>query len=332
MLIDVLRPDLWDELNEDLKSYLGHSLTKIHVRAYHGLPHAIFETCKGTALHMAHKKIFGFVDGQTDAIRKQIRYFYREGYEVHQRQQSEMTDVKAWVEALPKETCFVIFTEDHPVTGEVYKFADELDELLNKKRIHSFRISHANHFYDNIPVRPFTVRICSYTADCAVALLGERYKSPALMAEDMDWNKDSYIKELQEERTRRSVNRILVEDFERQVTGKAQPFFSVDALRIYDRAVVSFNDVSAKALGDLLIQKLSLSCEEGWKQISTTNSCHWGGMGANHMFRKWWHPEPSSEVLRGLLVFNIEILQTKDFANMLLSSYEDLKQQQSWSV
>jgi len=56
MLIDVLRPDLWDELNEDLKTYLGLASSKIHVRAYHGLPHAIFETCKGTALHMAHKK------------------------------------------------------------------------------------------------------------------------------------------------------------------------------------------------------------------------------------------------------------------------------------
>ncbi len=346
MLIDVLQTDLWEELNTEVAAYLASvgpfdinealesSATKIKVRSYKGLAHAAYEITKGTAQFMAHKKTIGFVSGQTDVIQKTLGPFYQEGFDIQARSHLDLSNVKEWVDALPRETCFVIFSEDNPVTGEIFSFVDELDECLNQKRINSFRISHANHFFEKIKIRPYTVRICSFNADVAVAYLGERFRSPALVALGMNWDKAFFLNEIKKEHSQRKLNKKLVLDFESQIlaSGAGHVFFTADSARVYDRAVCVFPDVSAEALGEVVLKKFNLSPFLGWQKLGTTNMCRWGGSDTKKMFREWWLPEPSPEVLRGLLVFSLDLLQTKDFAQLLLDSYHEIKLQQSWTV
>jgi hypothetical protein len=90
-----------------------------------------------------------------------------------------------------------------------------------------------------------------------------------------------------------------------------------------------FPDVSAEALAHSLFRKLGLSDAEGGQKLATTNMCHWSAI---RMFRHWWEPCPSQEELRGLLIFGPELLNTKDFAKLVISSYEEIKAQQSWNV
>lgn len=328
MLIDVLRPEAWEEVNDAVGTYLGLP-AKVRARVYKGLGQAVYEIAQGTALFMAHKRSIGVIHGQTPVFESLLPYYYKETYEVNVRSHLQLADVKEWVESLKRETCFVLFAEDHPVTGELYPFADELDRLLNEKRIFSFRVSHSRHFFENAEIRPYTARICSYAADAAVAVLGERFRSPVVMVENMAWDKESFLRHLQHDREGRSVNPVLVEQFEKEISTKAGVYFKPGASRIFDRAVCVFNDVSAEALAESVFRKLSLSDKDGWKKLSSTNMCHWSG---TRMFRHWWQPEPSPEMLRGLLVIGSDLLNTKDFAKLLLSSYEEIKQQQSWSV
>lgn len=328
MPIDVVRPETWEELNDQVKSFLGLA-TRVRARAYYGIFQAVYEVSQATAQFMSHKKSIGVVLGQTSLFEGLLGYYYKETYEVNVRSHTQMTDVKEWVESLKKETCFVLFSEDHPVTGEVYPFAEEMDRLLNEKRIFAFRVSHARHFYVSEEIRPYSVRLCSHAPDVAVALLGERFRSPPMMAHNMAWKIDRFLDQLRTARPSNGENRLIVEKLESELSSVAAPYFADGASRLYDRAVCVFAEVSAEALAGRVFKQLGLGEDEGWSQLATTNMCHWSAI---KMFRHWWEPTPSTETLRGLLIVGPELLNTKDFAKLLRSSYEDIKAQQSWSV
>ncbi|MNL69432.1 hypothetical protein D3C87_1942900 [compost metagenome] len=87
--------------------------------------------------------------------------------------------------------------------------------------------------------------------------------------------------------------------------------------------------MSGDALAKKVFEKLGIPAVEGWRQLETPNQCHWNAV---RMFKSWWQPEPSIEDLRGMLVIGVPLLETKDFAKHLISSYEELKALQSWEV
>lgn len=328
MYIDVTRPESWEELNDQVKTFLGLG-AHLRVRSYQGLAQAVFEVTQGAAHFMSHKKAIGVIMGQTSVFESLLPYYYKETYEVQSISHRGLQNVKEWVDGLKKDTNFVMYSEDHPVTGETYAFVDELDRLLNERRISSFRVSHGRHYYDSIEVRPYTVRMCSFTAGAAVAILGERFRAPTLMAQNMNWDVSAFQGELSQARQERQQNPLLVEKVERELAPVARPYFASNATRTFDRAVCVFPEVSAEALAQSLFQKLGLSESEGWRKLATTNMCQWSAI---KMFRHWWEPTPSQEELRGMLIFGPELLNTKDFAKLVISSYEEIKAQQSWDV
>lgn len=329
MLIDVVRPETWEELNDEVRSTLGLS-PKLKARVFQGLGQAVFEIAQGSAQFMAHKKSIGVVRGQTPVFESLLPYYYKETYEVHTISHLSLVNVKEFVESLKKDTNFVMFAEDHPVTGEVYPFVEELDKLLNEKRIFSFRVSHAQHFAQPEELRPYSVRICSYAPDLAIAILGERFRSPSLSAFNQPWNKENILSRLAQTLQSRPHNQQSVLDFEAQIQNKIPPFFKPEAHRLFDRAVLVIPDTSAEAVAQLLFKKLGWNAADGWQKIETTNQCHWS-TGAK-TFKMWWEPAPNPQNIRGLLVISLEAVLTKDFANLLISSYEEIKQLQSWTV
>lgn len=328
MFIDVIRPEAWEELNDKVKSLLGLA-PKLRARSYRGLAHAVFEVSQSTAQFMSHKKALGVILGQTSLFEGLLPYYYKETYEVQTCEHPQLEGVKAWVEGLKKDTNFVLFCEDHPVTGELYPFAEELDRLLNEKRIFSLRVSHAHHFYNQIEVRPYTVRLNSYSAEVAVAVVGERFRSPASLAPTMGWNEGDFLSLLQGSLQGRKEDKNLVIACEKELATSTQLVFAESAPRLFDRAVCYFPDANAEAVAQNLFKRLGLTSEDGFKKVTTTNMCHWNGL---KMFSHWWLPKPTPQMLRGLLIIDLQMLDTKDFAKQLISSYEEIKQQQSWDV
>jgi hypothetical protein len=329
MLIDVVRPETWEELNDEVRHVLGLS-PKLKARVFQGLGQAVFEIAQGSAQFMAHKRSIGVIRGQTPVFESLLPYYYKETYEVHSLSHLALVNVKDFVEGLKKDTNFVLFAEDHPVTGEVYPFVDELDKLLNEKRIFSFRVSHAQHFTQSEELRPYSVRLCSFTPDLAVAILGERFRSPSLSAFNQAWNKTDILLRLEQARLVRPHDDKTVQDFEAQVQNKIPLYFAANKKRLSDRSVLVIPDASAEAVAQLLFKKLGWTADEGFKKIETTNQCHWS-TGAK-TFKTWWEPNPTPQNLRGLLIISLSALQTKDFANLLISSYEEIKQLQSWKL
>ncbi|MBO9666486.1 MAG: hypothetical protein J7501_06690 [Bdellovibrio sp.] len=327
MLIDVVRPETWDEVNDSIKTQLGLA-PHLRVRAFKGLAHAVFEVTQGSAQFMAHKKAIGFIKGQTSVFENLLPYYYKETYEVAILSHRDLSNVKEWVESLKKDTNFVLFAEDHPVTGETYPFVEELDKLLNEKRIFSFRISHARHFHENLEVRPYSVRLCSFTPELSIAILGERFRCPPMLVQNMEWNRDEALQQLIIAREGRSLEPALVQEFESEMKDICEPYFN-STQRLFDRAAVVFKETSAEALAEKVFAKLHLPSEVGWSMLSSTNMCHWSGI---KMFSHWWEPTPSHEILRGLMLIGPELLKNTEFKKSLQEAYQEIKNEQSWTV
>ncbi len=325
MLIDVVRPEAWDELNDRVQELLSLN-SKERVRCYKGIGTAVYEIARGTAQFLTHKKSIAFVLGQTPVYESLLPAFYKETYEVVTLPHTDLIDAKAWVEGLKRETNFVLFSEDHPVTAERYPFVEELDELLNSKRIYSFRVSHHQHFYEQISLKPYTVRICSFASDVSVAFCGERFRSPPLVVREESWDGDAFCHSLIESRRMKALSQDLILKFEKEVSVWAVPFFSDRRMRIWDRAVVVFSDVSAEAVAKTFSKSFG---GQLWAQMETPNMCRWRTSG---LFQKWWQPAISLDALRGMLIIDQGLLQNKDFAKQLHSAYEEVKKQQSWNV
>lgn len=328
MITNLVRPENWDELNDKI----GHILKmppKARVRCYQGMAHALFETLQSTAQFMTHKKSVAFISGQTPYLEALLPYYYKEGYDVLNQSQLEAQDLKEWVEGLKRDTLFVVYSEDHPVTGETYPFASELDRLLNEKRIYSISISHRKHLSSEEQLRPYSVRLCEYTGACSVAHLGERFRSPALLASAMPWDEVAMIEAITLSRKNFLENKEQILSFEDECEKTfSKKVFSFDS-RVYDRALIVLPDTSADAVRDNLLKKMNLSSEQGQEILDTTNKCTWN---SQKLFSNWWMPRPSEDTLRGLLVVSLQALSIKDFAKLLRSSYEEIKAQQSWEL
>jgi hypothetical protein len=327
MLIDVVRTESWEELNDELKHNLKLE-SSVRLRSYYGLGQAVYEISQGSAHFMSHKKAIGVVTGQTGVFDCHLPFYYKEAYVIQAIKHFDMTNVRDWVESLKKDTNFVIFSEDHPVTGQRYSFVEELDIELNKKRIGSYRISHANHFYSPIEIRPYSVRICSVNPTAAIALLGERYKAPPLTVQNMDWNILAFKQSMFEETHSKRQNQSAVLNLEKQISTIGHSLLGSNQNRLFDRAVCVFSDVNATALANTIMSKIGWSSTEGWKKLATTNLCYWSTL---RLFNQWWLPAPSVNELRGLLVFGVEAVENDQISEIIFESHQELLEQQSWS-
>lgn len=332
MKLDLPQPEIWERLNDAIKKSLSFP-EGIQVRVFSDLASAVFEIAQGTAQFLSHKKSMAGIKGQTPAFEFLLPYFYKEAYEIQQISHQNLRQegrLKEWAANLKRETCFVIYAEDHPVTGEIFPFTDELDQILNERRIFSFRISHALHFHQALEVRPYSARLCAYAPDLALAILGDRFRSPALVAPRQQWDGEKILAQIADARKNAWQSRDLILDFEKEVSAAATPWFADPAVpRLWDRSALVFSEVSAEPLLRLIFRKLGLSDEAGWQKMDTTNLCR---QGAVRLYQSWWEPLPSDDTLASLVLFSADILRTKDFAKLVLSSYEEIKSQQSWTA
>ncbi|MGZ6394921.1 MAG: hypothetical protein ACXWQA_12010, partial [Pseudobdellovibrionaceae bacterium] len=311
MKLALLPLEEWERLNDQLKSYFSLPVGN-SARIYKGMAHAVFETAQGTAQFFSHKRSLGVVKGQTPYFDSLLPYFYKEVFSVQVISHLALTDPEAWVNSLKKETCFVLLSEDHPVTGELYDY-DRLDELLNEKKIYSFRISHFRHFYEKSLLRPYSVRLCYFDNDYAIAFCGERYKTPPLIAPHMNWNSSQGMEAISKVYVS-PQDRNLIENFERSFSGIAEPWFSQPTRRLFDRVLLKFPKVHGEALLQRLYDHLLVDPSKYFETMDTTNLCRWRHWKT---FSGWWEPKPNNEDLESLLIVDSGWLVTKDFAKIL---------------
>lgn len=324
MKLALVQLEEWEKLNDQLKiqfSLPAENTAKI----YKGMAHAVFEIAQGTAQFLSHKRSLGVVKGQTPYFDSLLPYFYKEVFAVQSISHLALSDPEAWVNGLKKDTVFVLFSEDHPVTGELYSY-DHLDELLNEKKIYSFRISHFRHFYEKVSLRPYSVRMCYLNNDFTVAFCGERYKTSPLMAPQMSWSSSECLDAIHKIHFS-PQNQNSVESFEQSFSEIAKPWFTKPTPRLFERALLRFPEVNGEALLQRLFDHLQVDPSKYYKTMDTTNLCRWHHFKT---FSGWWEPKPSTEDLESLLIIDSDWLASKDFAKLVKTTYEEIKAEQSW--
>lgn len=326
MHLNLPQPEIWERVNDEIQSALKVS-APVRVRCFRDMSSALFEIAQGTAQFLSHKKSVGFITGQAPAFEFLLPFFYKEAFNVQKLNHLQASALQTWVNDLKKDTTFVVYCEDHPITGEVFAFCDDLDQMLNDKKIFSIRISHANHYHRAIEIKPFTIRICDYGNELAIALCGDRFRSPPVVAPWQYWDKQDTLQKLALQSSRNKEQRKLIVAFESEASIAGYAWFKNGEGRVYDRALVSFPDVSAEAVRAKILS--ALGKEKAATEVMTTNLCFHNSVG---LYEQWWEPRPSSDALRGLLLIDPALLSAKDFAKVVISAYEEIKSLQSWTA
>jgi hypothetical protein len=322
-LIPISSREIWDQVNQVVKAkrYSHHDGG---IRCYSSQLQALAELALGTTQFLSHKKNASVFYGSNPSFEMLTPAFLREGVKVQslvdQALPQSLPEAKTWVEGLPKDTAYVLFSEDHVVTAEVFPW-EFLDEALNEKRIPSLRMSHHRHRFENpaSSVRPFSVRICLLNLDHVVALVGSRFKTPPGMVSGLNWELD-FAQEIDDLflHTELIESAPLVQAFEAQLH---EFVFLSTASRVYDRAVLCFPDINSARLIDQLCSRASLT--------SGTSLCSWSSF---RLMSGWWKPSPTPEQLRGLLLIPALALKDERLAIDLRKICAQIRQEQTWLI
>ncbi len=302
MKVDITPFEAWESLNLAVQDLLQTS-PETSLRCYQGAAAACFELALSTAQFYSHKRSVAIQAGGTPHFQSILPYLYKEGYDVQMA--PENLDAKAWVESLKKDTCFVLFSEDHAITGEMSD-NQELEKLLNEKKIFCFKVSHHAHLFRPSEILPYSARICAFDPKTAVALIGNKLKAPPLISGYLNWEPEIFLQTIQKMKSTQFEDRALVEKLEKNLPAGFQVFFP-HAHRTWDRAVIYSEAAAGESLQQYVAGALGLKIDRpGFETgIETTHLCRWGGV---KNYDDWWKPRPAESILRGLLLLGTQVL------------------------
>ncbi|HRO67856.1 MAG TPA: hypothetical protein PL182_09860, partial [Pseudobdellovibrionaceae bacterium] len=141
MRMDIYPVENWDRTNTALEEAWGKQEGNT-VQAHRGLSAGLHEIVLGFAQIYSHKRAIAVVKGNSWAVDFIVPWFLKEAYSVQSITVEELEkDPEAWVKSLKKDTAFVLFAEDHPLTGEAWNW-NRFDKLLNENKHFSIRVSH----------------------------------------------------------------------------------------------------------------------------------------------------------------------------------------------
>lgn len=320
MKVDLLRTGTWEEWNEGLRPVFGLK-NEEQGRMYRGLEHAVCEMVLGTAIFFSHKPQVALIEGETWAFEAVLPQLYKMGFQVQVISADALpaagageSEWSAWVETLPKDTNFVMWAEDHPVTGEDYG-REFLDLALGRKRILSMAVSHSAHYYRDREVSPYGVRLQSLSSEFAWARLGARVRTPPLFAHRLIWgaNEKHLVEQILAQPRRE--DRAAVEAAEALLTSQYGFKTLASTPRLFDRVTLWHPDRNAAALAELLNRAFQLPSES-----ESVTGCEHPVVPA---FDQWWRPLPAAQVLRGLLILSVDLVRHPLFAEKLKAAMDE---------
>ena len=322
MLIPLQPSENWDRLNESYRLKAGYKLEN-PVKCYQNLYLAVDEVTTQLGSFLSHKKAFTWMKGMSPLFDATLPFFLREGFQsqgVDWKVLEQMaSDIPAWVQALNPNTLFVLFFEDHAVTGKKSDVT-AFEKALAEKKIFFIRVSHFALPSPTEDISPFTIWIgpAHSGADArALTVCGARFRAPEKVAPFAPWKFGEVAKvEFAQE------DKNLVEKVEKEF--EESRWFSNSDRRRYDRIVLCFQDLA----GDQILTRLSQHMGPITSEMAqTTHLCQWNSV---KLFKNWWSPEPSPEQLRGLVVFSLNIAQQSDFVLKLRQTLSELRAESEW--
>jgi hypothetical protein len=304
----MLPPESWDHLCTAIKSLWGLDSHKCQIKVYRGVSHALYEITQGLTVMFPHKQGVGHIEHMSPYFEPLMVGFSRLGYQIHTTPSTALHDPAAWVAALVKDTVFVLWSDDDPLTGQLYPSAP-LREQLKDKRIFQIRVSHSSHLRPTPKAPgPYDIEVCSVTPDLCVAITGERARFVDAVTPQMPWRTQEILALLKNQKP-------LVEDaakvqvFETDARTGFTPLLTKPE-RLYDRAVLFARDVDGFSVISELAKALKIEIGEpgGESLLETTSLCRWNTLNG----LKWFSDQGREpEIVRGLVIIDQSLLSDR---------------------
>jgi hypothetical protein len=314
MRLDLLPASAWDRTNDLARQRMSSvvSASEYEVRCYKGMAAGLLEVFNGTASFLSHKKTVGVIAGQTWAQESLLPHLLRESFQVKTFPVDFLSSPEAAADQIDSDMSCFLWPEDHPLTGQVFE-ADAFEEMLNKKRIFSIRISHHAFRTRTLNLRPYAVRLCSVSPDLTVAFLGARFKTPAWIAADEAWSADEIERKISAALNGAAEDERAVADFEGKLTKGWRPLLTAKN-RVWDRAVIANADKSGDGVLHELsaLLKMPLGVPGDKNAMETLHLCRWG-LTMNEL--SWWQGCPSADLIRGSVILDVSVLSKAEVKN-----------------
>lgn len=206
--------------------------SKWSVRVRSSVAHALTEVTKGMFRVYPHKLQLGLVAGQSPYLFMVAESVARDGIKVFNFSSDDSIEKK--ISMVSEETCFVVLSEDNPITGEIYQ-VDDLVKKLAEKKIFTVIIRHNNHVLQPqyFSPNPYLIEIRDHQS-YAVILLGSRSKKiDDLFLAPVTTDYDLQMPMLTEDKAS-------IENFEESLSKieGISCYFSNSKNRIWDRSVI----------------------------------------------------------------------------------------------
>lgn len=315
-MIDMFpQPEKWDLLNNHLKQQLK---SEFSFRTFINPNLACYDVIMGLAQLYAHKRSIVWIKGQSPIFDSVYPHFVREGYNIqtfsYQEFKEQSANMIEFVEKLKKDTLFFFFSEDHPLTGELFDYG-ELENVLSHKKIFTISLSHQSHKFRKKSLYPLAARICWYDSAFTGVHFGEKFKVNSLLGSYQNLsnvNQDVFqvvqAPELEAE----------VKKFEAAFTME-ENYISV-AHRLWDRSILQFKSIHTDALAARLFEK-------GFTKVFSLSPCHSASV---KMFQKWTQGSLSVELLPHLLFLKFDSVKDFPEPGLIKSLIKEIEKDSSW--
>ncbi len=302
-MIDLRKPYQWEEFNDRLKDQLQ---TTHQVRFFQSVQQALLETVMGFQNLYSHKRQFASHIGLGTHADEALLFLSRQGIKNLEISNELSND--------EKKTMFHVLDLDDAITAEVYKAQYKFDEKLFR-----ISVSHHLHFYAQTPfVLPDTEVAIWSLPEGAIAFHGKRCVSvPTVFGATL--NSQLYNKSLSNlPIEKKRENKSWVQSIEAQSISASASLPGLSPDRVYDRAILSWNDVEGEALRQTLIADHSIS----EKHLESLSLSRWNELKLISQFEKRsWTPE----MFRGTLLVSSDLSEDKTFIKKIESAVKKLR-------
>jgi hypothetical protein len=330
MRIDLQRTDSWHKANAAYAEVLGLTESQLQVQLYPGVKAALWEVCTQLTQLVPNKRTIYYLKEAEPLFESVAVHLSREGFKVKALDAAELNNPSAWFEAIQRELLFIVDLQDEPVTGELYDFP-ELDKAIADKRTYRISVSHARHNSLQIaPPTQYRTNLLSIDLEKTVAILGERVRVQPPVASGMIWatpDKSKAKEELQiTDNKTYEAQKQKVQAFEKSLPQGAKKVLQTEN-RLYDRAIISFDDLDGLSLITELSCELARELKPAGNKgpLETTSLCRWED-------EKIWQGLVTKGFtqtqLRGLVAISAELIDDKLKSKIETARNHVLKQQQ----
>ena len=305
----------WYECNQKLIKKLGLEQSNFSLHISPGFYHALLEKIRSLAgQYMAKKKVY-YIKEYSFFLKETLKSLAVDGFELLEVSLDDFNK-ESFISGLDSSVLAIIAPQDLPLVGFTFNRQDVFKKI-HEQKVFTLQTSHICHYYNPYPkeLSPYQIQINELGLNHAIVLSGRRAQSDSDFSASLYWDWKSTELAL-EKASKKLENKERVLSFEGNSSMKNM-INVCKYKRIYDRALLCWEDLDANALRQWLIgQKPELKVF-----ITTTSLSLWGGVTAMNWLEQF---EFSKKQIRGLLVLDVEILN-EELKELILRGLDKIR-------